>query len=86
MKRSRPIVTGLVAVSVLGSMLAAQDTTQTSDEAPRTAWGVPELGGVWDYRTITPLERPEEFKDKAVLTEEEAAAFAEQRNTFNEND
>ena len=84
MKLSRPIVTGLVAASVIGSLLAAQDTTQTSDEAPRTAWGVPELGGVWDYRTITPLERPEEFKDKAVLTEEEAAAFAEQRNTFNE--
>src|SRR2546423_963739 len=25
---------------------------------PRTPWGHPDLQGVWDYRTITPLERP----------------------------
>ena len=85
MKLSRPIVTGLVAASVLGSMLAAQDTTQTSDEVPRTAWGVPELGGVWDYRTITPLERPEQFADKPVLTEEEAAAFERERVEWQTN-
>ena len=46
--------------------------------APRTAWGAPDLGGIWDFRTITPLERPPELADRAVLTPEEAAAFAEQ--------
>ena len=46
--------------------------------APRTAWGAPDLGGIWDFRTITPLERPEALADKAVLTPEEGAAFAEQ--------
>ena len=46
--------------------------------APRTAWGAPDLGGVWDFRTITPLERPAELGDRAVLTPEEAAAFSEQ--------
>ena len=46
--------------------------------APRTAWGAPDLGGIWDFRTITPLERPEALADKPVLTPEEAAAFAEQ--------
>ena len=30
---------------------------------------------MWDFRTITPLERPAELADKAVLTEEEAAAY-----------
>ena len=47
-------------------------------EAPRTAWGDPDLGGVWDFRTITPLERPDELGDQAFLTEEEVAA-AEQK-------
>ena len=42
---------------------------------PRTPWGAPDLGGVWDFRTLTPLERPEALGDKAVLTPEEAAAF-----------
>ena len=41
--------------------------------APRTAWGQPDLQGVWDFRTITPLQRPEELADQEFLTEEEAA-------------
>ena len=67
----------LVAMLVLGCLIpvvaAGQDAT-----APRTAWGAPDLGGVWDFRTITPLERPAALKDKAVLTAEEAAAFTQQ--------
>ena len=41
----------------------------------RTPWGAPDLGGVWDFRTLTPLERPAALGDKAVLTPEEAAEF-----------
>ena len=39
----------------------------------RTGWGDPDLQGIWDFRTITPLERPEAFGDQAFLTAEEAA-------------
>ncbi|MEE2778231.1 MAG: hypothetical protein VYE73_15880 [Acidobacteriota bacterium] len=49
-----------------------------SEAAARTEWGAPDLRGVWDYRTITPLERPFALKDKDVLSEEEAAVFREQ--------
>ena len=42
---------------------------------PRTPWGAPDLGGVWDFRTLTPLERPAALGDQAVLTPEEAAEF-----------
>jgi hypothetical protein len=57
----------LVAVVSLGSPALAQTP------APRTAWGQPDLHGVWDFRTITPMQRPEELADKEFLTEEEAA-------------
>ena len=40
---------------------------------PRTAWGQPDLQGVWDFRTITPLQRPEDLAEREFLTEEEAA-------------
>ena len=40
---------------------------------PRTPDGRPDLQGVWDFRTVTPLERPEDLSDRAFLTEEEAA-------------
>ena len=44
-----------------------------SGQMPRTPWGAPDLQGIWDFRTITPLERPEDLGDKAFLTVEEAA-------------
>ena len=40
-----------------------------------TSWGDPDLQGVWDFRTLTPLERPRELEGKDVFTEEEAAEF-----------
>jgi hypothetical protein len=40
---------------------------------PRTSWGDPDLQGVWDYRTITPMERRPELGDRAFYTEEEVA-------------
>ena len=46
-----------------------------STTPPRTSWGTPDLSGVWDFRTLTPLERPEAVGDQAVLTAEDAAAF-----------
>ena len=58
----------LVAIVTLTTVPAAAQTE------PRTPWGKPDLQGIWDFRTITPLERPEDLGDKAFLTAEEAAA------------
>jgi len=43
--------------------------------APRMADGHPDLQGVWTTSTLTPLERPAEFGDKAFLTAAEAAEY-----------
>ena len=51
---------------------------QSPRTAARTAWGDPDLQGVWDFRTITPLQRPEELASKELLTSEEAAALEEE--------
>ena len=42
-------------------------------DVPRTAWGQPDLQGVWDFRTITPMERPADLAEREFLTDEEAA-------------
>ncbi|MDP7479075.1 MAG: hypothetical protein QGI10_07385 [Vicinamibacterales bacterium] len=67
----------LVATDASGQTLApgSEADTPSGWTAPRTAWGAPDLRGVWDYRTMTPLQRPVEFAGKAVMTDEEAAAF-----------
>ena len=41
---------------------------------PKTPWGDPDLQGVWNDATSTPLQRPN-GKDKDILSDEEAADF-----------
>ena len=43
--------------------------------APRTAWGEPDLQGLWTSATLTPLERPERQAERSTLTDEEAASI-----------
>ena len=62
----------LVGVVAFAPVFAAAQSTETT-APPRTPWGAPDLQGVWDFRSITPFERPEELADKEFLTEEEAA-------------
>ncbi len=52
----------------------------------RTAHGHPDISGVWDFRTVTPLERPEEFADQEFLTAEEVAEYAAERVRANNAD
>ncbi len=65
------VLCAVIAVVALTPMLAGAQ----SAEAPRTPWGAPDLQGVWDFRSLTPLERPAELADQAFLTEEEAASL-----------
>jgi len=46
-------------------------------EVPMKSWGKPSLEGQWDFKSATPLSRPEFWKDKEYLTPEEAAEFEE---------
>ena len=47
---------------------------------PRTAWGDPDLQGVWssDHMSGVPLARPQQFGDRLYLNDEEFAARARQ--------
>jgi hypothetical protein len=49
--------------------------------ALRTAWGDPDLQGVWENLERTALERPKEFGTREFMTEEEAAARAKRTPT-----
>ena len=62
----------LVAAVLLPSIIVAQVSV------PRTPEGNPDLSGVWNFSTATPMQRPEELAGKETLTREEAAEY-EQR-------
>src|SRR5215467_13989773 len=69
----------LAPVTVSGQTTSPTATTAASTLA-RTPDGKPDLQGVWDFRTITPLERPRELGTKAFFTEAEAAAWEKDEN------
>ena len=61
------VLFSVIVVTALSAVPAAAQT------APRTPWGQPDLQGVWDFRTITPLQRPTAQAEQEFLTAEEAA-------------
>jgi hypothetical protein len=60
-----PLSLGLIAGAIATASLAIQA------QRPAAA----DLDGIWNYATMTPLERPRDLAAKAVLTPEEAAEY-----------
>ena len=83
----RSNLSAALVLAAAGCLLPAtatgQSATSATDDAawqsPRTADGQPDLQGVWDFRSLTPLERPNDLGDKDIFTEEEAAEFTQER-------
>jgi hypothetical protein len=61
------------ATSAQTQARAAPAEADASFTVPRTPWGDADLQGVWDYRTITPLERRPELGEREFYTDEEIA-------------
>jgi hypothetical protein len=88
---------GVVGVALLTTVALTGQTpprpspgAAASTRVPRTPDGKPDLQGIWDFRTVTPMERPAEFANKPTLTEKEAADYerriTEQRNADSNRD
>jgi hypothetical protein len=63
-----------------GVLLLSAQLVATEQPAVRT---VPDLEGVWNFATLTPLERPAQLADQEFLSDVEAAAFV--RDTMERN-
>ena len=86
MRRRLLVVTVVLAlIGAVAGLLrltggAAQgQTAVNTGPAPRTAWGDPDLQGIWTDPYQTPLQRPPQFANKESFTEEERAALDQQR-------
>jgi len=73
--RMRAILTGVVTVLAAGAAVFAQAPAPGAGPAapagwsvPRLADGRPDLQGVWENNSATPLERPREFADTPRLS------------------
>src|SRR5438093_7132446 len=67
----------MITIALLSIPAAGQ-----APKAPAAAWtpprmpdGHPDLQGIWNYSTLTPIERPKELGNKEFFTEQETAAY-----------
>jgi hypothetical protein len=75
-----------VSTGAAGQAQAARTAPRAKAPAvPRTPDGRPDLQGVWDFRTITPMQRPTDLAGKETLNDEELAEF-EVKNRRNQDD
>ncbi len=71
------ILVGVLAIAgaiAVPACYAPPSPTAASPTTGRTAWGDPDLQGVWRYEGAIPLERPSQFEGRDTLTAEEVAA------------
>src|SRR5512134_454645 len=73
------VLAALSLSTVTAQSPKARSTNATGAAISRTPDGHPDMQGFWTNDTVTPLERPAEFGEKAVITAEEAAAYAKKR-------
>ena len=77
----RATVTAFAVIVVAGLVIPASgQAPKPAPEAkkftnPKTPWGDPDLQGVWNDATSTPLQRPANVGEKGVLSDEEAEEF-----------
>jgi len=79
----------LIFVSLTQAPSGAQQSVTSSREArgsrwvlPRTADGKPDLEGIWENNSATPLERPRQFANKPLLSDEELASLERRARTL----
>ena len=80
MSRRLGIALGALAIVVLG--IGCTSSNNAGGEGgwvpPKTSWGDPDLQGIYNYGTSTPLQRPQSVADKSVMSDEEAAQLQDQ--------
>lgn len=73
--------TALKSLTLLtvGCLLSASALAADDYAVPRTEWGQPDLQGVWNFSSNTPMQRPSRFGERQFLTPEEVRTIAEER-------
>lgn len=68
------------------AVIASAQADISKYEPARNAQGHPDLQGIWDFRTLTPLERPKALGDKKTFTKEEEEAYRNRVVQINDTD
>jgi hypothetical protein len=79
-RQAHSVAAGVLAAFAAFAVPVCASAQKASGQShPRTAWGEPDISGVYAEFTTAPLERPAELGEKEFFTPEEHAAYAEKR-------
>ena len=67
------MISRIVTFSLItfASLSIYAESSLADGSVPMKAWGKPSLQGTWDFKSATPLNRPDRWKDKEFLTPDE---------------
>jgi hypothetical protein len=71
---------GITLAGQAQSDAAQGGTAGKAGPAPKTAWGVPDLQGIWNDVYETPLERPARYANQEFFTDQDRAELDAQRS------
>src|SRR5689334_20184799 len=75
--------------ALIGHAQAAQGRPANNANQPaqiKTAWGEPDLQGIWTYEYDTPLQRPAKYANQEFFTPEQAAELDKERAKLESRD
>jgi hypothetical protein len=74
----------IAAVATVGAVAisATRTSAESSSAALKTAWGEPDLQGIWTDETDTPLQRPAKFANQEFFTPEQRAELDKARSAL----
>ncbi|MES3006980.1 MAG: hypothetical protein V4751_04325 [Pseudomonadota bacterium] len=75
---SRCLLSIAISMSVAASLSATSHAADSTYIAPRNEWGQPDLRGVWNFSSNTPLERPAKYAEQEYLTDDDIARIREE--------
>ena len=71
-----------VGLSAVISVSIGATSTEAPAPGPKTAWGEPDLQGIWTDETDTPLQRSPRFGNQEFFTEAERTELDRQRSAM----
>src|SRR5437762_1963428 len=82
-----PMILVAAAATVCAAIVSVS-VTQTSAQAPslKTAWGEPDLQGIWTVEYDTPLQRSPRYANQEFFTYEQQASFDKLRTSLRGRD
>jgi hypothetical protein len=84
MNTKRLCIFSAIAFLAIQSVSTFSAESRYNYKPTKNSWGQPDIGGVWSNATTTPVERPREFGDQLILSEEQAAKIQGAAESYRE--